>query len=279
MGIRRTRMMMYNKQSYPLFWTVAIICALVFLGSKNKETKIAKESGTPIVLNNSLTDLEKEQGWELLFNGVSLNGWRGLGREDVQSELWKVEDGTIRKLNSGEVPSMPDGQPMEGGDLMTVDTFENYELYFEWKILKAGNTGLKYNVSEEMSQKFGSQYAALGFEYQLLDDSDTLYAGKLKPSQYTGSLYDLIAAENAMVRPIGEFNSSRILINDKHVEHWLNGKKVVSYEFGSQHLDSLFKKSKYVDIPGFLDKRNGHIVLQNHKDDAWFRNIKIRRIK
>tara|TARA_R110002050_G_scaffold107424_2_gene217822 strand:- start:15040 stop:15858 length:819 start_codon:yes stop_codon:yes gene_type:complete len=272
-------MMMYNKQSYPLFWTVAIICALVFLGCKNKETKIAKESGTPIVLNNSLTDLEKEQGWELLFNGVSLNGWRGLGREDVQSELWKVEDGTIRKLNSGEVPSMPDGQPMEGGDLMTVDTFENYELYFEWKILKAGNTGLKYNVSEEMSQKFGSQYAALGFEYQLLDDSDTLYAGKLKPSQYTGSLYDLIAAENAMVRPIGEFNSSRILINDKHVEHWLNGKKVVSYEFGSQHLDSLFKKSKYVDIPGFLDKRNGHIVLQNHKDDAWFRNIKIRRIK
>ena len=75
---------------------------------------------------------------------------------------------------------MPDGQPMEGGDLMTVDTFDNYELYFEWKILKAGNTGLKYNVSEEMSQKYGSEYSALGFEYQLLDDSDTLYAGKSK---------------------------------------------------------------------------------------------------
>ena len=268
-----------NKKLNPWFWAIAFMIVLVSHGCKNIEEKKVQELKATVELNNSLTDLEKEQGWELLFNGVSFKGWRGLGRTDVQNELWKIEDGTIRKLNSGEVPSMPDGQPMEGGDLITIDTFDNYELYFEWKILKAGNTGLKYNVSEEISQKFGSKYSALGFEYQLLDDSDTLYAGKLKPSQYTGSLYDMIAAENATVRPIGMFNSSRILINDKHVEHWLNGKKVVTYEFGSQHLDSLFKKSKYVDIPGFLEKRNGHIVLQNHKDDAWFRNIKIRRIK
>jgi hypothetical protein len=222
--------------------------------------------------------MEKEQGWELLFDGETFKGWRGLGRDNVQTEMWKIENGSIRKLNSGEVPSMPDGQPLEGGDLMTIATFDNYELYFEWKILKGGNTGLKYNVSEEMSQQYGSKYSALGFEYQLLDDSDTLYAGKLKPSQYTGSLYDMVAAENAKIQPTGIFNSSRIVVNDKKVEHWLNGKKVVAYEFGSQHLDSLYLKSKFVDYPGFLEKRKGHIVLQNHKDDAWFRNIKIREI-
>ena len=271
--------MKYYKNPNSLFWAVHLLVVLLFLGCKDKEVKKAKKLETTIEVNNSLTDMEKQQGWELLFDGVSFKGWRGLGRKDVQTELWKIEDGTIRKLNSGEVPSMPDGQPMEGGDLMTADTFDNYELYFEWKILKAGNTGLKYNVSEEISQKYGSEYSALGFEYQLLDDSDSLYAGNLKPSQYTGSLYDMIAAENTIVRPIGMFNTSRILINGAHVEHWLNGKKVVSYEFGSKRLDSLFKRSKYVDIPGFLEKKNSHIVLQNHKDDAWFRNIKIRKIK
>lgn len=88
----------------------------------------------------------------------------------------------------------------------------------------------------------------------------------------------MVAAENAKIQPAGIFNSSRIVVNDKKVEHWLNGKKVVAYEFGSQHLDSLYLKSKFVDYPGFLEKRKGHIVLQNHKDDAWFRNIKIREI-
>lgn len=261
------------------FLALALIMGLVLIGCRNKEQKPQEAMKGPELLQNSLTELEKEQGWELLFDGKSFKGWRGLGRKDVQTQLWKIEDGAIRKLNSGEVPSMPDGQPLEGGDLMTVDTFDNYELYFEWKILKAGNTGLKYNVSEEMSQKYGSQYSALGFEYQLLDDSDTLYAGKLKPSQYTGSLYDMIAADNADVRPAGVYNSSRIVVIDRNVEHWLNGKKVVEYEFGSRYLDSLYQKSKYVDYPGFLEKRTGHIVLQNHKDDAWFKNIKVRKIK
>jgi len=260
-------------------WASALTIVLVFVGCKNTEKKVPETEKVAVQLQNSLTDMEKEQGWKLLFDGVSFKGWRGLGRQNVPAELWKIENGTIRKVNLGEVETLPDGQPLEGGDLMTVDTFDNYELYFEWKILKAGNTGLKYNVSEEMSQKFGSDYSALGFEYQLLDDSDTLYAGKLKSSQYTGSLYDMIAADNADVRPAGVFNSSRIVVNDKHVEHWLNGKKVVTYEFGSQHLDSQFQKSKYVEYPGFLEKRKGHIVLQNHEEDAWFRNIKIREIK
>lgn len=265
---------------FPKWLSSAIIIVSIVIGCKNKEKKKAKEIEAIEQVNNRLTDKEKEQGWELLFDGVSFNGWRGLGRQDVQNELWKIEEGAIRKLNSGEVPSLPDGQPLEeGSDLMTVDTFENYELHFEWKILKGGNTGLKYNVSEKMSQKFGSRYSALGFEYQLLDDADTLYAGKLKSSQYTGSLYDMIAAKNTDIRPIGTYNSSRILIDGDHVEHWLNGTKVATYDFGSEHLDSLYKRSKYVNFLHFLEKRKGHIVLQNHKEDAWFRNIKIRLLK
>jgi hypothetical protein len=228
---------------------------------------------------NTLTKAEKKAGWRLLFDGKSLDQWRGLGRDHVPYGLWIVEDGLIRKVNTGDVKKLPDGRPVEGGDLMTIETFENFELTFEWKINKAGNSGLKYNVSEEMSQKYGSKYSALGFEYQLLDDGDPIYRGKLKLSQFSGSLYDLLPAKNITLKPIGEFNSSRILVNGNHVEHWLNGIKVVEYEFGSKELDNAYKVSKFNKIPGFHEKRKAHIVLQNHNDESWFRNIKIREIQ
>ncbi len=253
---------------------VILLCLSVFVScDTNQEGSTGQRK-----VENALTKEEQENGWKLLFDGKTFDGWRGLGRENVPAEHWKIEEGTIRKLNSGLVPSLPDGQPVEGGDLMTIKTYNNYELYFEWKILKAGNTGLKYNVSEAFSQKYGSKYAALGFEYQLLDDKDSIYSD-LKESQYTGSLYDMIPADQAEVQPVGEFNTSRIIIDGNHVEHWLNGKKVVTYEFGSRRLDSLYQLSKYKDYPQFHEKRSGHIVLQNHKDDAWFKNIKIREIK
>lgn len=253
-----------------------VMLSLLFLNCRSKQEE--KSAQQLEVLNNTLTSMEIDGGWELLFDGKTFNGWRGLGRDDVQAELWKIEEGAIRKLNSGEVPSLPDGRPVAGGDLMTKEAFDNFELYFEWKITERGNTGLKYNVSEEMSQKYNSKYSALGFEYQLLDDKDTTYAGKLQPAQYTGSLYDLVAPTNARLKPVGEYNSSKISINGNRIEHWLNGALLLTSEFGSPRLDSLFQRSKFKDIPHFLDKRKGHIVLQNHKDDAWFRNIKIRKI-
>ncbi|MBC9795215.1 3-keto-disaccharide hydrolase [Sinomicrobium weinanense] len=253
-----------------------LIPSLFLLGCKTEQEKKSRQQSKGE--DNILSATEISEGWELLFDGKTFDGWRSLGRNTVQNEHWRIEDGTIRKLNSGEVPSLPDGQPVEGGDLMTRDSFDNYELYFEWKISKKGNTGVKYNVSEEMSQNYDSKYSALGFEYQLLDDKDSEYAGKLKPSQYTGGLYDLVAPKNARVNPVGEYNSSRISVNGNLVEHWLNGTKVLTCELGSPELDSLFQNSKYKDIPQFLEKRKGHIVLQNHKDDAWFKNIKIRKI-
>lgn len=225
--------------------------------------------------SNSLSRAEKKAGWKLLFDGKTFEGWRGLGRDHVPAGLWVVENGQIRKIKDSEAKPLPDGSQPESGDLMTIGTFENFELVFEWKIDKAGNSGLKYNVSEEMSQKFGSKYSALGFEYQMLDDSDPVYKD-LKPAQFSGSLYDLIPAKNIKLRPVGEYNSSRIIVDGNHVEHWLNGIKVVGYEFGSGELDSAYKLSKFNKIPDFHSKRKAHIVLQNHSDAAWFRNIMIR---
>lgn len=228
---------------------------------------------------NTLTKAETKEGWRLLFDGKTFTGWRGLGRENVPNGLWVVENGMIKKVNLGDVKKLPDGRPVEGGDLATKEEFENFELTFEWKINKGGNSGLKYNVSEEMSEKNGSKYSALGFEYQLLDDADAAYKGKLKSSQFSGSLYDLLPAKNIVLKPIGEFNSSRILVDGNHVEHWLNGIKTLEYEFGSKELDEAYKVSKFNKIQGFTDKRKAHIILQNHNDESWFRNIKIREIK
>lgn len=253
---------------------VTVVVSLMFINWDTiKENKEPKTS-----INNTLTKAEIKGGWKLLFDGKSFNGWRGLGRDHVPNGLWVIEDGLIRKVNTGDVKKLPDGRPVEGGDLMTTETFENFELSFEWKINKAGNSGLKYNVSEEMSQKYGSKYSALGFEYQLLDDGDELYKGKLKLSQFSGSLYDLIPAKNIVLKPLGEYNSSRIFIDGNHVEHWLNGIKVLEFEFGSKQLDSAYLESKFNKIPGFQEKRKAHIVLQNHQDDSWFRNIKIREL-
>ena len=233
------------------------------------------KSPATVTENDILTEDEKLAGWKLLFNGKTLDGWRGIGRETVPEHLWKVEDGSIRKVNTGEVESLSDGQPAEGGDLMTIEAYDNFDLRFEWKVSNAGNTGVKYNVSEEMSTRYLTGYSAIGFEYQLSDD-DPDKKGKANPSHLVGALYDLIPAQNeVVVKPLEEYNSSRILVDGNHVEHWLNGVKIVEFEFGSARLDSLYRISKYKDYPGFHEKRKGHIVLQNHKDDAWFRNIRL----
>lgn len=227
--------------------------------------------------HNILTKKEKDQGWTLLFDGNTFNGWRGLGREEVQKDHWKVENGTIRKVNDNEVLKQT-GKKFEGGDLMTIETFDNFELSFEWKIKEAGNSGIKYNVSEEMSMQYDSKYSALGFEYQVLDDDNELYKEKLEPTQYSGSLYVMIAPENVHLNPIGQFNKSRIVLKGNHGEHWLNGIKVVEYEFGTEEFDSLFQASKYHKYPGLEKRRNGHIVITDHTDDSWYRNIKIRKL-
>jgi hypothetical protein len=227
---------------------------------------------------NQLTVEEKKAGWELLFDGKTLDGWRGLGRDSVMTDFWKVDNGSIHKIDNKLVPLRADRQKVNGGDLMTKDTFENFELTFEWMIKDAGNSGIKYNVSEEISKTNGSGFNALGFEYQILDDDDTLYVGKIKPCQFTGSLYDMIAPQNVKLNPAGQYNSGKIVLNGNHGEHWLNDEKVVEFEFGSAQFDSLFQASKYSKYPDFEKRRAGHIVITNHSDESWYRNIKIRKL-
>jgi len=216
-------------------------------------------------------------GWRPLFDGKSFDGWRGLGYDSVPSAHWKIENGAIKKIANGAVPRMADGQPAAGGDLMTKETFKDFELSWEWKISPGGNSGVKYNVSEEISMAQAPNHAALGFEYQLLDDS--LAEDRKIPSHRAAALYDLIAPnENKSLKPAGEWNTSMLVFRGNHGEHWLNGKKVVEFDLGTPRMDSLLAKSKYRSIKDFAQRRAGHIVLQDHGDEVYFRNIRIRKL-
>ena len=142
---------------------------------------------------NTLTEQEKADGWVLLFDGEDLDGWEGLGRDSIPSAHWAVEDGTIHKVASGDVPVAADGQPLQGGDIMTEGTYENFELAFDWKVSPGANSGVKYNVSEEMSTANPPGHAALGFEYQVLDDSLHPDAKMgVNGNRTSGGLYDLV---------------------------------------------------------------------------------------
>ena len=227
---------------------------------------------------NVLTPQEKAQGWILLFDGKTFAGWRGLGYDRVPAEHWVIENGAVKKVPTKDVPLQKDGQPVSGGDLMTIEEFENFELAFEWRISPGGNSGLKYNVSEEMSTANPSSHAALGFEYQVLDD-DKHPDAKNGPNRTAGALYDLIAPKNKTLKPVGEYNMSKIVFIGKHGEHWLNGVKILEFDLDTPAFGQLLAKSKYKDIPKFAEKRKGHIVLQDHTDAVWYRNIKIRVLK
>jgi len=228
---------------------------------------------------NQLSPVDVEAGWRLLFDGTSFDGWRGLGRDEVPAEHWTIDEGAIRKVPSGEVPTAADGQPLEGGDIMTVDTFEDFELMFEWKVAAGANSGIKYNVSEEMSTSAPPVHAALGFEYQILDD-DGHPDAQNGLNRTAAALYDLIGpAPNKQLRPVGEFNESRLVFRGGHGEHWLNGAKVLEFDLETDAFAERLAASKYQPIEGFADRRAGHIVLQDHGDEVWFRSIKIRQLE
>ncbi len=224
---------------------------------------------------NTLTAAERAAGWRLLFDGRTLAGWRGLGYDSVPTAHWQVDAGAIKKIASGNVPKLPDGQPLYGGDLMTVDTFGDFELTWEWKVTPGANSGVKYNVSEELSVKEAPNHAALGFEYQILDD-DRHVDGKLATHR-AGALYDLIAPSRPThVHSVGEWNQAKLVFRGTHGEHWLNGEKLLEFDLGTARMDSALAKSKYRSLPWFGERRRGHLILQDHGDEVYFRNIKVR---
>ena len=257
-----------------------LVLPVIFLALVSLPRQHDQETGPPAgeVGLNTLTQAQRAEGWILLFDGKTFNGWRGLGRDTIPQGHWIIEEGAIKKVPSADVPRQADGQPLVGGDLMTVETFADFELYLEWKISPAGNSGIKYNVSEEMSTSRPPIYAALGFEYQIIDD-DRHPDARVGPNRTAAALYDLISPVGKTLRPVGEFNTARIIFRGLHGEHWLNGVKVLEYDLGTPRMDGRLAASKYRDIRGFAAKRRSHIVLQDHTDAVWYRNIKIREIE
>ncbi len=257
-------------------FTVAAILGILFLAcTQDEKSRLSSASQTQL---NTLTKEEQASGWKLLFDGKTFKGWRGLGREEIPEGHWVIEQGAIKKVPSKDAPLQKDGQPLEGGDIMTVESFMDFELSLEWKISSGGNSGIKYNVSEEMSVSYPPKNAALGFEYQILDDERHPDAKK-GDNRTAAALYDLIAPQGKKLKPVGEFNQARILFRGNHGEHWLNGVKVLEYDLNTPRMAQLIAQSKFKDIPEFAAKRKGHIVLQDHTDAVWFRNIKVRELE
>ena len=251
---------------------------MLFGCGQGSNKKAAKKDAAlqKVTAENILTDAEMAEGWQLLFDGKTLNGWRGIGISEPPKGHWEVVDGCIHKIGKENVPRQADGQPVKGGDLITDTTFNDFILKFEWKIGKGGNSGVKYNVIEQVSIDKGST-GALGYEYQVIDDVN--FKGDLGPKHQAGALYDMIAPNKEKhLKPLGEFNTSKIVFIGNHGEHWLNGKKIVEFDIDTPEFQKLFQESKYHDKKGFTRHKIASIVLQDHGDDCWYRNIKIRRI-
>jgi hypothetical protein len=212
---------------------------------------------------NTLTPAERAAGWRLLFDGTSLAGWRGYRKPDPTGTRWKVTDGALC------IPHDDGSDTLGQRDIVSSDEFDTFDLDFEWKVGPGSNSGLKYFVTENRD-------AAIGHEYQIIDDERHEDAKVAGGERQTASFYDVKAASLHPTRPIGEWNRSRVLVTGNHVEHWLNGVKVLEYELGSPAMAAAVADSKFKGIAGFGTRVKGHILLQDHGEAVCFRNVKIR---
>lgn len=233
-----------RKILFLLFWAGMVVSC----GSKDQQL-------------NTLNKKEIVEGWKLLFNGTDLAGWKLYNGGEPTG--WKVEDGILR--NSGIGSDF-------GGDIITKEQFKNFELYLEWKIAPKSNSGVFYHVQEGVAQAIYQT----GPEYQLIDDKG--WPDRLEPDQYSGANYGMDAPRDAKVKPIDEWNITRIIVNGPHVEHWLNGDKVVEYELWSEAWQKQKANGKWKDVPTYGIAEIGHIGLQDHGGLTMFRNIKIKSL-
>lgn len=220
-------------------------------------------------LSNQLTENEKAEGWEMLFDGKSMEKWRGAHKETFPDEGWKVDDGILAiNAESG-------GESTEAGDIVTREQFSDFEFSLEFKLTPGANSGIKYFVTE--NEKISG--SAIGLEYQLLDDekNEDAKAGR-DGNRTTASLYDLIPAGEKYIREPGMWNMARIVSKDNKVEHYLNGSKEVDFVRGSAAFRDLVAISKYKNWENFGEAEAGHILLQEHGHKVSFRNIKIKRL-
>ncbi len=231
-------------------------------------------SGIANAQENSLTKKEKQEGWKLLFDGKTTTGWKGAFTDNFPTKGWKIENGLL------EVDANGGAESADGGDIVTLKEYDNFELKLDFKLTSGANSGVKYFVAPQQPTS-ASPRSAFGLEFQLLDDAVHPDAKLGKNGNRTiSSLYDLIPAiDNKPVKPIGEWNTLKIVSNGTHVEHWLNGVMVLTYERGSHNFKSLIADSKYKDIPDFGLGKKGRILLQEHGFKVFYKNIKIKETK
>ena len=211
---------------------------------------------------NTLNEDQKAKGWRMLFNGKNLDGWRTYPKAGTIGKAWAVKDGILTKVAG-----------TKGGNIMTVETFTDFDLNWDWRVQKNGNNGIKYMILEERK-------ATIGHEYQMLDDINYSKGKSVKPKGLTASFYDVLPPNTkGVVKGPGEWNHSRIFVLGDTVEHWLNGKMVLQYKLGSKAVLDAVQNSKFKKIKGFGTKVKGHILLTDHKDQCEFKNIRIREFK
>ena len=235
----------------------------VLLASCRKPTpgpvdSVADRSPEAAAAPNTLTAAETAEGWKLLFDGQSLTGWHVFGKPSAPTENWHVEDGAIAWKD-------------KGGDLASDAEYQDFELSLEWKISEGGNSGVFFHVTEDNDVPWKT-----GPEMQVLDDER--HPDGRKATTAAGANYALYPAEGKQLNPVGEWNQARLRVQGSQVEHWLNGKRVVSYSLWTEQWKADVAASKFASMPDYGSRKSGLIVLQDHGNRVWFRNIKLRAL-
>ena len=221
--------------------------------------------------DNVLTEQETRDGWKLLWDGKTTEGWKGARINTFPSKGWVVDNGILKVLKSGG------GESTNGGDIVTTSKYKNFILKVDFKITEGANSGIKYFVNPDLNKGEGS---AIGCEFQILDDEKHPDAKLgVKGNRTLGSLYDLIPASADKPFIKSGFNTATVVVIDNKVQHWLNGVKIVEYERNNQMWNALVAYSKYANWPNFGNAAEGNILLQDHGDEVWFKNVKIKELK